>query len=101
MPHPAGTGRATEGEVEDWRGGLAFCFFIGVGGGVLPTCHPYPRQSHMEEGTVRSSLTCSCTFLPSSCFSPVSPRDVGLGPGGGVGGEGPQGICDSLTPWPD
>lgn len=48
MPHPAGTGRATEGEVEDWRG-LAFCFFMGVGGGVFPTCHPFPQQNHMEE----------------------------------------------------
>lgn len=87
MPHPAGTGRATEGEVEDWRGGAyPFCFFIRVGGGVLPTCHPYPRQSHMEEEQ-SVPLTCSCTSLPPSCFHLVSPRGVGLGPGGKVPGD--------------
>lgn len=97
MPHPAGTGRATEGEVEDWGGGgYPFCFFIRVGGGVLPTCHPYPRQSHMEEE--QSVPTYLFMHLPASLmFSFSVPQRCGSG----TWGEGPQGICDSPPPWSD
>lgn len=93
MPHPAGTGRATKGEVEDWSGGgLAFCFFIGVGGGVIPTCQPYPltaiwRKSSQVPTYLFMYLHASLMFsfsLPQSC-------------GTGTWGEGPQGFVTLLS----
>lgn len=40
MPHPAGTGRATEGEVEDWGGGLPLLLLHPGGGRGAPHLSP-------------------------------------------------------------
>ena len=49
MPHPAGTGRATDGEDEDWRGGPSLLLLHWGGGRGAPTCHPYAHRCHMEK----------------------------------------------------
>lgn len=82
---PRGDRQGNEGKVEDRSGvggSLAFCCFIGVGGGVRPTCHPLCPPEPYGGKAMRLPLTCSCISLPPSCFSSFSPRDVGLGPGG-------------------
>ena len=72
-------------------GGLAFCFFIRVGGGVLPTCHPCPHQSHMGDEQSGPHLP----VLAPPCFPHVflqSPPEMW----GWDLGEGPQGLVTLL-----
>lgn len=64
------------------EGGLAFCFFIGVGGGVLPLVTPMPTGAIWRKSTQVPTYLFVC--LPASCFSSVSPQSVGLGPRGKV-----------------
>lgn len=95
MPHPAGTGRATDGEVEDWRGGPSL-LLLHWGGGegcshLSLLCPPVPYG----EKALRSPHTCSCASLPHVFLqSPPRVWDWDLG------GRSP-GAFDSLLPWPD
>lgn len=95
MPHPAGTGRATEGEVGNWSGGgaLASCFFIGAGGKGSPPGRPSLHQSHPgeEQPDPRLPVHAPPSFL---LFSFSLPKRVGAGTRGTV----PGGFVTRLLP---
>lgn len=95
MPHPAGTGKATEERLKT-RGSLAVCFFVVVGGWVHPTCHPSVHQNHMEKKKQSSILL---PFLASPCLACVFLHFLAEVWDWETWGECPQGIWDFRFPW--
>lgn len=96
MPHPAGTGRATKGEVEDWRGGASLLLLQWGGGRGDPHLSALSPQCHMEEEQSGPHIPVHVPSCLPHVFlqSPPELWDWDLG------GRSP-GVCDSPLPWPD
>lgn len=80
---PRGDRQGNRGGGLRLEGGLAFCFFIRVGGGVLPTCYPISTRAIWRKSS--QVPTYLFVHLPASLmFSSILPQRCGAGTWGKV-----------------